>query len=74
MEKRVYNFSPGPAVLPLPQVILQWNSADDTIYAVNEIGPPVNGHLSTLQGDYAVGSQSALTKQSPVHQCMTFPS
>ncbi|HEV2167163.1 MAG TPA: Rieske 2Fe-2S domain-containing protein [Thermoplasmata archaeon] len=62
----------GPAVLPLPQVILEWNSADDTIFAVNEVGPPVNGHLSTLQGDYAVGSQSGLTKQSPVLLC-NFP-
>ncbi len=64
----------GPAVLPLPQVILQWDPADDTISAISEVGPPVNGHLSTLQGDYAVGSQSALSKQSPVHDCSTFPS
>jgi Rieske Fe-S protein len=63
----------GPAVLPLPQVILEWNASDDTIFAVNEVGPPVNGHLSTLQGDYSVGSQSGLTKQSPVRLC-NFPS
>ena len=62
----------GPAVLPLPQVILQWDTSDDTIYAVSEVGPPVNGHLSTLQGDYAVGGQSGLTKQSPVLLC-NFP-
>lgn len=63
----------GPAVLPLPQVLLEWNSADDTIFAVSEVGPPVNGHLSTLQGDYSVGSQTALTKQAPVRLC-NFPS
>ncbi|HEV2230562.1 MAG TPA: Rieske 2Fe-2S domain-containing protein [Thermoplasmata archaeon] len=62
----------GPAVLPLPQVILEWDQSDDSIYAVNEVGPPVNGHLSTLQGDYAVGSQSPLSKQQPVTLC-NFP-
>jgi Rieske Fe-S protein len=62
----------GPAVLPLPQVILEWDTSDDTIYAVNEVGPPVNGHLSTLQGDYSVGNSSALTKQAPVPAC-NFP-
>ncbi len=63
----------GPAVLPLPQVILQWDTSDDTIYAVTEVGPPVNGHLSTLTGDYGVGTQSQLTKQSPTRLC-NFPS
>ncbi|MCI4358770.1 MAG: Rieske 2Fe-2S domain-containing protein [Thermoplasmata archaeon] len=62
----------GPAVLPLPQVILEWDSSDDSVYAVNQVGPPVNGHLSTLQGDYPVGTQSGLTKQSGVPLC-NFP-
>jgi Rieske Fe-S protein len=63
----------GPAVLPLPQVLLEWDPTDDTLYAVNEVGPPVNGHLDTLSGDYGVGSSSQLSKQSPVLLC-NFPS
>ncbi len=59
----------GPAVLPLPQVILEHDTTDDTIYAVNEIGPPVNGHLDTLQGSYGVGNSSQLSKQSPIVAC-----
>jgi Rieske Fe-S protein len=58
----------GPAVLPLPQVQLEWRS-DDTLWAIGESGPPVNGHLDTLTGDYGVGSQSALTKQTRVQLC-----
>jgi Rieske Fe-S protein len=64
----------GPAVLPLPQVILEWNQGDDTLYAVNEVGPPVNGHLDTLSGDYPVGSSSQLVRQAPTQSCGTFPS
>jgi Rieske Fe-S protein len=63
----------GPAVLPLPQVILEWDQSDDTIYATSMVGPPVNGHLDTLTGDYGVGSTSQLTKQAPVRAC-NFPS
>jgi Rieske Fe-S protein len=63
----------GPAVLPLPQVTLEWNQSDDTLWAVGETGPPVNGHLDTLQGDYGVGSSSQLVKQSPIILCQ-FPS
>lgn len=64
----------GPAVLPLPQVILEWNASDDTLWAVGMTSnsPPVNGHLDTLQGDYPVGATSALSKQSPVTLCF-FP-
>ena len=62
----------GPAVLPLPQVILEWDTADDSLYAVNMVGPPVNGHLDTLTGDYGVGTTSQLTKQAPVRAC-NFP-
>jgi Rieske Fe-S protein len=64
----------GPAVLPLPQVILEWNETDDTIFATGMTpgSPPVNGHLDTLQGDYPVGSTIQLTKQNPVTTCF-FP-
>jgi Rieske Fe-S protein len=66
----------GPAVLPLPQVTLvtdQPGNKAGNIFAVNETGPPVNGHLNTLQGDYAVGTTSQLAKETPVHLC-NFPS
>ena len=61
----------GPAVLPLPQVTLDVDSSGN-IYAVGEQGPPVNGHLNTLQGDYGVGSTSSLVKETPVILC-SFP-
>ena len=63
----------GPAILPLPQVTLEWNRSDDTIAAVGVNGPPVNGHLDTLQGDYPVGSTSQLQKQNAIILCQ-FPS
>jgi Rieske Fe-S protein len=59
----------GPAVLPLPQVTLAWDQTDDSISAVSVTGPPVNGHFSTLTGDYPVGSATQLQKQQPVHTC-----
>ena len=59
----------GPAVLPLPQVTLEWNEADDTIWATSVTGPPVNGHLDTLTGDYGVGTTAQLAKQSPILLC-----
>jgi Rieske Fe-S protein len=62
----------GPAVLPLPQVTLQWDPSDDSLWAIGETGPPVNGHLDTLQGDYGVGSTAQLQKQSPIILC-SFP-
>ncbi len=61
----------GPAVLPLPQVTLDVD-ASGNIYAIGEQGPPVNGHLNTLQGDYGVGSTSQLVKETPVILC-SFP-
>jgi Rieske Fe-S protein len=65
----------GPAVLPLPQIVLEWNQTDDSIWATGMTpnSPPVNGHFSTLTGDYAVGNQSQLTKQAPTQSCNTFP-
>ncbi len=63
----------GPAVLPLPQVVLYVDPVTNIIYAVGENGPPVNGHLNTLQGDYGVGSTSQLETQPPVISC-SFPS
>jgi Rieske Fe-S protein len=64
----------GPAVLPLPQVILESDS-DGNIFATGMTpnSPPVNGHLNTLQGDYGVGSSSQLAKESPVILCTNFP-
>jgi len=68
----------GPAVLPLPQVVLDWDPSDPTqpIYAIGMTAssPPVNGHLNTLQGDYGVGTSSALAKEAPVILCTNFPS
>ncbi len=61
----------GPAVLPLPQVVLEADS-NGNIYAVGENGPPVNGHLNTLQGDYSVDSTVSLLKETPVILC-NFP-
>jgi Rieske Fe-S protein len=62
----------GPAVLPLPQVVLT-TDASGNIYATGLMGPPVNGHLNSLQGDYGVGSTSQLSRESPVILC-SFPS
>jgi len=64
----------GPAVLPLPQVILTPDSSGN-LYAtgITASSPPVNGHLNTLQGDYGVGDSSQLAKQAPVILC-NFPS
>ena len=61
----------GPAVLPLPLVILD-TDASGNIYAVDEVGPPVNGHLNTLQGDYGVGQTEQIVKETPVILC-NFP-
>jgi len=62
----------GPAVLPLPQVTLDTDSSGN-IFATQVTGPPVNGHINTLQGDYAVGTTSQVVKESPVILC-NFPS
>jgi Rieske Fe-S protein len=59
----------GPAVLPLPQVTIEWVQSDDSLWANGMTGPPVNGHLDTLQGDYPVGTSSQLSKQAPIHFC-----
>ena len=65
----------GPAVLPLPQVILEEDSSGN-IFAtgMTPSSPPVNGHLNTLQGDYGVGNTSQLEKETPVILCTNFPS
>lgn len=67
----------GPAVLPLPQVILTTDGPDTksgNIFAVSVEGPPVNGHLNTLQGDYSVGPTSQLVKETPIPPLCSFPS
>ncbi len=63
----------GPAVLPLPQVLLETDSAGN-IYAngMRPGSPPVNGHIDTLQGDYGVGSTASLVKETPIILC-SFP-
>jgi Rieske Fe-S protein len=58
----------GPAVLPLPQVTLTTDAAGN-IYANGMNGPPVNGHLNTLTGDYGVGNTSQIQKQAPIISC-----
>jgi Rieske Fe-S protein len=62
----------GPAVRPLPQVTLQWRTADDSLWAIGVTGPPVMGHSNTLQGGIGVGSTSRLERQSPIVLC-SFP-
>jgi Rieske Fe-S protein len=62
----------GPAVLPLPQVTLITDD-DGNIFATNLTGPPVNGHLNSLQGDYGVGSTSQLARETPVILCQFGP-
>jgi len=62
----------GPAVRPLPQVTLQWKSADDSLWAIGVTGPAVMGHSNTLQGGVGVGSASRLGRQSPIVLC-SFP-
>ena len=73
----------GPAAQPLPQVLLitdepsgsppQYPSGN--LYAVGVAGPPVNGHASTLQGGYGVGSLSPLASEDPsVPLACNFPS
>lgn len=61
----------GPAVLPLPQVILSVDPKSSQISAIGMTpgSPPVNGHLTTLEGDYGVGSSSQVATETPVHLC-----
>jgi len=62
----------GPAVRPLPQVTLEWRSADDSLWAVGMTGPPVMGHSDTLRGGNGVGAVTRLQRQSPIVLC-SFP-
>lgn len=66
----------GPAILPLPQVVLQADPATGAISAVamTTSSPPVNGHLDTYQGDYGVGSTSQVAKQAQGPIICSFPS
>lgn len=61
----------GPAVLPLPQVILEADPNTGNLFAtgMTPSSPPVNGHLNTLQGDYSVGTASQVAKETPVILC-----
>ncbi len=57
-------------MIPLPQIVLDVD-ASGNIYAIGNTpgSAPVNGHLSTLQGDYSVGTTSQLAKETPVVLC-----
>jgi Rieske Fe-S protein len=59
----------GPAIYPLPQVTLEWDSKTDLIYAVGETGQPVKGHIDTLQGGYGVPSSVSMSKLTPIILC-----
>lgn len=63
----------GPAVLPLPQVILK--VINGTIWAtgMTPSSPPVKGHVNTLEGDTGVGSTSALGNAGSGPTACTFP-
>ena len=65
----------GPAILPLPQVVLEKDTSGN-IFATGMTpnSPTVNGHLNTLQGDYGVGDTSQLASEAPVILCSNFPS
>ncbi|MCI4365922.1 MAG: Rieske 2Fe-2S domain-containing protein [Thermoplasmata archaeon] len=62
----------GPAVLPLPQVTLV-EDEHHNLFATGLTGPPVNGHLNSLQGDYGVGTTSQLARSGSLILC-SFPS
>jgi len=63
----------GPAVLPLPQVVLESDSSGNVFATgMTPSSPPVNGHISTLTGDYGVGNTSQVVKETPVILC-SFP-
>jgi len=60
----------GPASLPLPQVILEWDSVTDYLYAIGMVGAPVFGHPGTLKGGSPVTSPVALAAPlTPEQQC-----
>lgn len=60
----------GPAMFPLPQILLEWDPSTDYVYAVGAIGPPVRGHSNTLLGGTPVASPvTASTPQTPTQQC-----
>ena len=68
----------GPAILPLPQVTLEWKDpstgGDDSIWAIGESTVnPVNGHFNTLQGGYQVPATVQLAAEAPIILCK-FPS
>jgi len=60
----------GPAQAPLPQILLQWDSSTDEVYAIGAIGPPVKGHTDTLVGGNVVANPvTTQAPQSPTQQC-----
>jgi Rieske Fe-S protein len=62
----------GPASLPLPQVLLEWETATDYVYALGMVGPPVLGHSSSLEGGTPVTTPVVLQPPlAPTQQCPT---
>jgi len=60
----------GPTQTPLPQILLQWDSSTDEVYAIGAIGPPVKGHTDTLVGGNVVANPvTTQAPQSPTQQC-----
>jgi Rieske Fe-S protein len=63
----------GPTILPLPQVVLITDAPTGSppeypsgnIFAVGVSSPAVNGHTTTLEGGYGVGSSSPLVPENP---------
>jgi len=48
----------GPTQRPLPAVVLEWDSSTDYLYATKDVGVPVYGHPTTLEGGDAVSGTS----------------
>jgi Rieske Fe-S protein len=62
----------GPAVIPLPQVILSTPSSGPQagqVFANYNVGAPVKGHINTLQGDYGVGNTSQIVTETATFSC-----
>lgn len=54
----------GPTQRPLPAVVLEWDSATDYLYAVNEVGVPVYGHSSDLSSGSPLSGDSTQVTQT----------
>jgi Rieske Fe-S protein len=60
----------GPALVSLPQTVLEWDGSTDFLYAVGVLGPPVFGHTNTLEGGSTVPpTVEAAAPLVPIQQC-----